>query len=74
MYEPQHTEFTHPSHLNHLPEPKYEFLFHLECDMESFRKIGKGPKGNRMNVMFKGGSPFLTRRFCVRKSRADPLR
>ena len=23
--------------------------------MESFRKIGKGPHGNRMNVMFKGG-------------------
>lgn len=51
-YKPQHTKFTHPSHLNTLPKPSFEFLFHLECDMESFTPIGKGPYGNRMNVIF----------------------
>lgn len=49
-FTPQHTEFTHPEHLAHLPDLSFGFLFHLECDMESFREIGKGPKGNRMNV------------------------
>jgi hypothetical protein len=68
-YTPKDTKFTHPEHLNHLPQPTFEFLFHLECrfrsdyleldlqlihigDMESFTKIGSGPYGNRMNVIF----------------------
>lgn len=55
MYEPKETTFKHPAHLAQLPQPKLEFLFHLECDMESFTPIGKGPYGNRMNVIFKGG-------------------
>lgn len=48
---PKYTQFTHPHHLEHLPVPKLRFLFHLECDMESFREIGDGPFGKRMNVM-----------------------
>ncbi|KAK1924564.1 hypothetical protein DB88DRAFT_539398 [Papiliotrema laurentii] len=55
QYTPKETHFTHPSHLEHLPAPSFEFLFHLECDMESFTEIGKGPYGKRMNVIFKGG-------------------
>lgn len=31
-YTPQHTQFTHPAHLEHLPAPQLEFLFHLECE------------------------------------------
>ncbi|CCG84029.1 protein of unknown function [Taphrina deformans PYCC 5710] len=38
-----------------LPEPKFEFLLHLECDMEEFHMIGKGPHGKRATVIFKGG-------------------
>jgi len=38
-----------------LPIPSLQFLFHLECDMESFRHIGKGPHGDRSTVIFKGG-------------------
>jgi hypothetical protein len=38
-----------------LPNPMLEFLFHLECDMESFKHIGKGPHGDRSTVIFKGG-------------------
>jgi hypothetical protein len=38
-----------------LPVPSLQFLFHLECDMESFRHIGAGPHGDRSTVIFKGG-------------------
>ena len=38
-----------------LPIPSLQFLFHLECDMESFRHIGNGPHGDRSTVIFKGG-------------------
>ncbi|KAG9994507.1 hypothetical protein KCU78_g18393, partial [Aureobasidium melanogenum] len=38
-----------------LPIPSLQFLFHLECDMESFRHIGPGPHGDRSTVIFKGG-------------------
>lgn len=38
-----------------LPLPSLQFLFHLECDMESFHHIGKGPHGDRSTVIFKGG-------------------
>ena len=38
-----------------LPLPSLQFLFHLECDMESFRHIGPGPHGDRSTVIFKGG-------------------
>ncbi len=38
-----------------LPLPALEFLFHLECDMETFRHIGPGPYGDRSTVIFKGG-------------------
>jgi hypothetical protein len=31
QYTPKETHFTHPSHLEHLPAPSFEFLFHLEC-------------------------------------------
>jgi len=36
-YKPQHTNFTHPSHLNVLPKPSFEFLFHLECAFTNSR-------------------------------------
>jgi hypothetical protein len=38
-----------------LPVPSLQFLFHLECDMESFKHIGAGPHGDRSTVIFKGG-------------------
>jgi hypothetical protein len=38
-----------------LPIPSLQFLFHLECDMESFKHIGNGPHGDRSTVIFKGG-------------------
>jgi hypothetical protein len=38
-----------------LPTPSLKFLFHLECDMESFMHIGNGPHGDRSTVIFKGG-------------------
>ncbi|EMC97541.1 hypothetical protein BAUCODRAFT_455722 [Baudoinia panamericana UAMH 10762] len=47
------TEWTKPEYT--LPLPALEFLFHLECDMESFRHIGEGPYGDRSTVIFKGG-------------------
>jgi hypothetical protein len=30
-YTPQYTHFDHPEHLNQLPKPEVEFLFHLQC-------------------------------------------
>ena len=47
------TRWTNPSFT--LPTPSLEFLFHLECDMESFKHIGPGPHGHRATVIFKGG-------------------
>ena len=47
------TQWTKPSFT--LPAPSLDFLFHLECDMESFRHIGAGPHGDRSTVIFKGG-------------------
>lgn len=38
-----------------LPIPSLKFLFHLECDMESFHHIGEGGHGDRSTVIFKGG-------------------
>ncbi|CZR52565.1 uncharacterized protein PAC_02442 [Phialocephala subalpina] len=38
-----------------LPIPSLQFLFHLECDMESFHHIGDGGHGYRSIVIFKGG-------------------
>lgn len=38
-----------------LPVPSLQFLFHLECDMESFKHVGSGPHGDRSTVIFKGG-------------------
>lgn len=38
-----------------LPLPSLQFLFHLECDMESFKHVGAGPHGDRSTVIFKGG-------------------
>ena len=47
------TKWTRPDYT--LPSPALEFLFHLECDMDSFRHIGLGPHGDRSTVIFKGG-------------------
>ncbi|KAK0336954.1 hypothetical protein LTR91_010966 [Friedmanniomyces endolithicus] len=47
------TQWTTPDYT--LPTPSLQFLFHLECDMESFRHIGQGPYGDRSTVIFKGG-------------------
>jgi len=47
------TQWTKPEYI--LPTPSLKFLFHLECDMDSFRSIGPGPWGNRSTVIFKGG-------------------
>ncbi|KAK5110709.1 hypothetical protein LTR62_005586 [Meristemomyces frigidus] len=47
------TKWSKPSYT--LPLPTLQFLFHLECDMESFRPIGLGPHGDRSTVIFKGG-------------------
>lgn len=47
------TQWTKPEYV--LPIPSLQFLFHLECDMESFRHIGPGPNGDRSTVIFKGG-------------------
>jgi len=47
------TQWSKPSFT--LPIPSLEFLFHLECDMESFHHIGAGPHGDRSTVIFKGG-------------------
>ena len=49
----RNTEWSKPEYT--LPLPSLKFLFHLECDMESFRHIGKGPHGDRSTVIFKGG-------------------
>ena len=38
-----------------LPTPSLKFLFHLECELESFRHVGQGPYGDRSTVIFKGG-------------------
>ncbi len=38
-----------------LPVPQLKFLFHLECNMESFKHVGAGPQGDRSTVIFKGG-------------------
>ena len=47
------TKWTKPEYI--LPSPSLQFLFHLECDMETFRHIGEGPFGDRSTVIFKGG-------------------
>lgn len=47
------TKWTKPDY--NLPLPSLQFLFHLECDMDSFKHIGKGPYGDRSTVTFKGG-------------------
>lgn len=47
------TQWTKPEYT--LPLPSLQFLFHLECDMGSFRHIGAGPHGDRSTVIFKGG-------------------
>ena len=47
------TKWTRPDYT--LPLPALHFLFHLECDMETFRHIGEGPYGDRSTVIFKGG-------------------
>lgn len=49
----KNTQWTNPSYT--LPAPSLTFLFHLECDMETFRHIGQGPHGDRSTVIFKGG-------------------
>jgi len=49
----KNTTWTKPEYT--LPVPALEFLFHLECDMETFRHIGQGPHGDRSTVIFKGG-------------------
>jgi hypothetical protein len=54
MYEPQHTTFTHPDIFRHLPRPKLDFLFHLQCDMNEVLNVGKGPYGDRKSVAFTG--------------------
>lgn len=46
------TEWSKPGFT--LPTPGLAFLFHLECDMESFHVVGDGPHGNRSTVIFKG--------------------
>jgi len=38
-----------------LPVTSLQFLFHFECDMESFRRIGDGSHGDRSTVIFKSG-------------------
>ena len=48
-----HTTWTKSEYT--LPVPSLAFLFHLECDMDSFRHIGEGPWGDRSTVIFKGG-------------------
>jgi hypothetical protein len=48
-----HSNWSKPDYK--LPVPSLQFLFHLECDMESFRHIGPGPHGDRSTVIFKGG-------------------
>lgn len=47
------TKWTTPEYT--LPVPSLQFLFHLECDMDSFRHVGAGPHGDRSTVIFKGG-------------------
>ncbi|KAI6814928.1 hypothetical protein KC367_g5899 [Hortaea werneckii] len=47
------TKWTRPDYQP--PVPSLQFLFHLECDMEDFHRIGQGPFGNRSTVIFKGG-------------------
>ncbi|KAK5133938.1 hypothetical protein LTR08_007058 [Meristemomyces frigidus] len=59
------TTWTKPEYT--LPLPALQFLFHLECDMETFRHIGQGPYGDRSTVIFKGG------RFEGPKMRGDIL-
>lgn len=49
----RNTQWNKPDYT--LPLPSLQFLFHLECDMESFRHIGRGPHGDRSTVIFKGG-------------------
>ncbi|ESZ95770.1 hypothetical protein SBOR_3877 [Sclerotinia borealis F-4128] len=39
------TEWSKPEYT--LPAPSLQFLFHLECDMETFYPIGDGGHGNR---------------------------
>lgn len=49
-----HSDWTEPTFT--LPTPSLTFLFHLECEMESFRHVGSGPHGDRSTVIFKGRS------------------
>ena len=46
-------QWTRPDH--ELPVPSLNFLYHLECDLENPRNIGRGPHGDRKVIMFKGG-------------------
>ncbi|TVY31246.1 UPF0311 protein [Lachnellula occidentalis] len=48
-----HTTWAKPNFT--LPLPSLAFLFHLECDMQTFRPIGDGGHGNRSTVIFSGG-------------------
>ena len=48
-----HTKWHKPEYT--LPTPSLKYIFHLECNMESFRHIGAGPHGDRSTVIFKGG-------------------
>ncbi|KAI9642859.1 hypothetical protein NHQ30_008593 [Ciborinia camelliae] len=47
------TEWSKPEYT--LPVPSLQFLFHLECDMETSHPIGDGGHGHRAKVIFKGG-------------------
>ncbi|KAH6682838.1 hypothetical protein B0J14DRAFT_467622 [Halenospora varia] len=38
-----------------LPVRSLQFLFHLKCEIESFRHIGGGGHGDRSTIIFKGG-------------------
>ncbi|KAK5169907.1 uncharacterized protein LTR77_005885 [Saxophila tyrrhenica] len=48
-----HSKWARPDY--QLPVPALQFLFHLECEMDTFRHIGLGPFGDRSTVIFKGG-------------------
>jgi len=38
-----------------VPIPSLVFLFHLECEMQSFKRVGDGPYSERNTVIFRGG-------------------
>jgi hypothetical protein len=49
--------FTHPPSLAKLPEPKLEFLFHLECEIGETLDFGviPGTGVDRKSCVFSGG-------------------